>query len=459
MGRDRSTKMRCLVSDDTGLIKVVNLDGKGKVVQTMGKQSKERRVASLCWAAPDESMVAAGCKDGVIRLWRPTDGSAAGELETGEEDLVSVRMITKSGVCTLVSAHKGGKCGAWRLDEDNEVDSCLFDVPGPVTVMDTSDINGTVLFGGKEREVDVWDLESRTKLWTARNVPHDNLDVRQPVWIKGANFFPDDPNKIAIATAYQQVRIYDIRVKGRRPVSNWKLAGDGYNKSTQFHSGTRAFTALSLLGKQGNNAFVGDTVGNVMLIDTRTGKLVRKLHGMTGSIVACAAHCAAPIGVVAARDRWVRAFDLQRKRVLTRVYLKQIPSGLLLSREPPKPKEEIEAEEEAKLEIEAQAGGDDDISGDEKAPDEENEDGSEDEENEEGSEDEEVEDASESDEDEGEEDEDDSEDELDSDEEREAMAERQAKKQEAFSKSDLRKAGKKRAAAAQAGVRKKASKR
>merc|ERR1712166_1496359 len=79
MGRDRSTKMRCLVSDDTGLIKVVNLDGKGKVVQTMGKQSKERRVASLCWAAPDERMVAAGCKDGVIRLWRPTDGSAAGE--------------------------------------------------------------------------------------------------------------------------------------------------------------------------------------------------------------------------------------------------------------------------------------------------------------------------------------------------------------------------------------------
>ena len=141
--------MRCLVSDDTGLIKVVNLDGKGKVVQTMGQQSKERRVASLCWAAPDESMVAAGCKDGVIRLWRPADGSAAGEIETGEEDLVSVRMITRSGVCTLVSAHKGGKCGAWRLDEDNEVDSCLFDVPGPVTVMDTSVINGTVLFGGK----------------------------------------------------------------------------------------------------------------------------------------------------------------------------------------------------------------------------------------------------------------------------------------------------------------------
>ena len=65
-------------------------------------------------------------------------------------------------------------------------------------------------------------------------------------------------------------------------------------------AGTRAFTALSLLGKQGNNAFVGDTVGNVMLIDTRNGKLVRKLHGMTGSIVACAAHCAAPIGVVSA---------------------------------------------------------------------------------------------------------------------------------------------------------------
>ena len=234
--------MRCLVSDDTGLIKVVNLDGKGKVVQTMGQQSKERRVASLCWAAPDESMVAAGCKDGVIRLWRPAEGSAAGEIETGEEDLVSVRMITRSGVCTLVSAHKGGKCGAWRLDEDNEVDSCLFDVPGPVTVMDTSDINGTVLFGGKvtvsctwltpslgchllllqEREVDVWDLESRTKLWTARNVPHDYLDLKQPVWVKGASFFPDDPNKIAIATAYQQVP----RLAFAAHVLSWRAGSD-----------------------------------------------------------------------------------------------------------------------------------------------------------------------------------------------------------------------------------------
>jgi hypothetical protein len=65
-------------------------------------------------------------------------------------------------------------------------------------------------------------------------------------------------------------------------------------------SGARAYTALSLLGAKGNNAFVGDTVGNVMLIDTRNGRLVRKLHGMTGSIVTCTAHVAAPIGVVRA---------------------------------------------------------------------------------------------------------------------------------------------------------------
>jgi WD40 repeat protein len=140
--------MKCVVGDDTGLIKVVDLDA-GKVAKTMGQQSNTRRVVSLCWAAPDETLVAAGCNDGVVRLWHPVAGSAAGEIKTGETDLLGVRMVNQSGVRTLVTSHKGGKCGTWKLDEDNEPASCLFDVPGPISVMDTSDINGTVLFGGK----------------------------------------------------------------------------------------------------------------------------------------------------------------------------------------------------------------------------------------------------------------------------------------------------------------------
>ena len=85
--------------------------------------------------------------------------------------------------------------------------------------------------------MDVWDLETRKQLWAARNVPNDYLDLRVPVWIKAACFFPDDPQKIATATAYQELRIYDLRVKGRRPVHDWKVAGDGYTKSTNFASG------------------------------------------------------------------------------------------------------------------------------------------------------------------------------------------------------------------------------
>ena len=63
-------------------------------------------------------------------------------------------------------------------------------------------------------------------------------------------------------------------------------------------AGSRALTSISLLGKQGNNALIGDTVGNVLLVDTRSGKLVRKLHGTAGSVVAAVGHKAVPVGVV-----------------------------------------------------------------------------------------------------------------------------------------------------------------
>jgi hypothetical protein len=62
-------------------------------------------------------------------------------------------------------------------------------------------------YGGHENLVQYIDLETQTRVWDARNVPHDELDMRLPVWVKDLVFDPTDDRKIITSTHYHQVRI------------------------------------------------------------------------------------------------------------------------------------------------------------------------------------------------------------------------------------------------------------
>jgi ribosome biogenesis protein NSA1 len=52
------------------------------------------------------------------------------------------------------------------------------------------------------------------------------VDLRQPVWIKDLVFLSNDGCKLAVGTAYHQLRLYDIKKK-RRPIRQLRI-GDEY---------------------------------------------------------------------------------------------------------------------------------------------------------------------------------------------------------------------------------------
>lgn len=82
--------------------------------------------------------------------------------------------------------------------------------------------------GGDEKDLILWDINSVKAsekssieetvsvfdpVWKAKNVAHDNLDMRQPVWITDLQFLDPigDHNKIVVGTGYGQIRLYDIK--------------------------------------------------------------------------------------------------------------------------------------------------------------------------------------------------------------------------------------------------------
>jgi ribosome biogenesis protein NSA1 len=116
-----------------------------------------------------------------------------------------------------------GKVSLWSFTEDkntleietgkhlSKVQQCL----------DEKNIFAT---GGKENDLKIWNLNSTdptVPTFKARNVPHDFLDLRIPVWVQDLTFMPQSNELVGLCSRYGHVRFYDPKVDNKgRPVIN-----------------------------------------------------------------------------------------------------------------------------------------------------------------------------------------------------------------------------------------------
>lgn len=59
--------------------------------------------------------------------------------------------------------------------------------------------------GGVENKVKLFDLEKQKQIFLEKNLPHDWLNLRRPVWISDLNFLPET-QQIASVGRYGHVR-------------------------------------------------------------------------------------------------------------------------------------------------------------------------------------------------------------------------------------------------------------
>eukprot|EP01088_Endostelium_zonatum_P003916 TRINITY_DN1511_c0_g1_i1.p1 TRINITY_DN1511_c0_g1~~TRINITY_DN1511_c0_g1_i1.p1 ORF type:complete len:461 (-),score=171.16 TRINITY_DN1511_c0_g1_i1:364-1746(-) len=113
--------------------------------------------------------------------------------------------------------------------------------------------NSFLAYGGEENEFKLYDFATSKPKFTARNVKHDTVDLRQPVHVTDLTAISD--NEFVTVTKYRQIRLYDIRAQ-RRPVLSVVY-------------GNNPFTRVEHKGPGSKNIYVTDTMGKIFEFEMR----------------------------------------------------------------------------------------------------------------------------------------------------------------------------------------------
>jgi WD40 repeat protein/uncharacterized protein YciI len=182
--------LRVLTGDETGLLKLVELKKK-QVASKWGRQSRKNGVARMAWApsAEGRNTVASVSPAGVVELWDPVAGAHLGSVKNAGAD------------CVYLAAHGENlltctKTGTVRLFnpgcKDADAHSAqTFEVGGRVsTARLAPGGSGLLALGGRDHDLQLWDVATGKQVFQAANVGRDWLDRVVPVWVAALSFVP-----------------------------------------------------------------------------------------------------------------------------------------------------------------------------------------------------------------------------------------------------------------------------
>uniref|UniRef100_A0A8C6XGG8 WD repeat-containing protein 74 n=1 Tax=Naja naja TaxID=35670 RepID=A0A8C6XGG8_NAJNA len=303
------------VGSETGILKGINLQKKQATNYRMGETTLSRReaVTAMCWGDSYESEIFVGCFDGSVRLFSTEKGKfiESRECQGGEGPFCGLAVLDGS----LITCVESGLMKIWRDSSSENVEIQVG--PGVCRMRQHSQQRHRIATGGKENCLKIWDLhQPQEPVFRAKNVCHDWLDLRVPIWDRDMEFLPGS-EKIVTCTGHHQVRIYDPSCPQRRPV-------------LEVNFGEYPLTALSLTS-DANAVVVGSSHGDVAVIDLRQGRLVKCLKGFAGSVRAIRCHPTLPVVASCGLDRFLRVHNLQSQHLEHKVYLKSRLNCLLLA--------------------------------------------------------------------------------------------------------------------------------
>ncbi|TXG73713.1 hypothetical protein EZV62_002292 [Acer yangbiense] len=329
--------LRAITFDSLGLIKVVEARGERggapSVVERWGDPdaSKCVLVASIDDSKHDP-LLAVARKNGLIEIVNSLNGDLhvsipnVGDAGAQPEDdgIVGLHLFKRrrqeslSRSCTLLTCSTKGNASMRSIEVSNPAESTSVDsikswnVCGSGTVL-CSKVDGNekyALFGGKGVEVNVWDLEMCTKIWTAKAPPKNSLGIFTPTWFTSATFLStDDHRKFVAGTNSHQVRLYDTSAQ-RRPVMSFDFRE----------------TPIKAIAEEpeGYNIYIGNGSGDLASVDIRTGKLLGCFLGKcSGSIRSIARHPTLPVIASCGLDSYLRFWDIKTRQLLSAVFMKQ----------------------------------------------------------------------------------------------------------------------------------------
>eukprot|EP00298_Acanthocystis_sp_HF-20_P009144 c1812_g1_i1.p1 GENE.c1812_g1_i1~~c1812_g1_i1.p1 ORF type:complete len:369 (+),score=141.31 c1812_g1_i1:43-1107(+) len=333
--------MKAIVGDATGLLKSVILTPTpGKCEKKFGKQERNHGVKSLCWTSKTEESFLSLYESGEIM---EVDKDFL-KSKTIRSDCQKAFFVGSIDQTHCIWANETGEIEILEYFSDENQESISkekFKGGSPSCCADISFDKKSILIGGEENDATIWSFEEKPKkLFEARNVPHNFLNLRLPVYPTVLQFAPNSNTQFIAGSAYHTVRLYDTKV-GRRP-------------TIDFEAGENTITSIKW-AKNDMEIILGNGIGKLMRYDVRKKGLINCYKGVGGSVRSIAVHPACDIFICASLDRWLYQFDVysQSKKSSQRVYLKQqlncvLFSSHIQSTNVTKPEEEIVVKQKKK---------------------------------------------------------------------------------------------------------------
>ncbi|XP_028118600.1 WD repeat-containing protein 74 [Camellia sinensis] len=331
--------LRALTFDVLGLVKVIETSSKqgggvAKVVERWGDPDSSRCVlAASIDDSKSDPLLAVARKNGLIEVINPLNGDVrvsitnitSDDLLPEDNAIVGLHMLKKqrlelsSRSCTLLTCTTKGHASMRSVEIPKSPQDSISSVPptawnicatGNILCSKVDGNENHALFGGKGVEVNVWDLDTCTKIWNAKSPAKNSLGIFTPSWFTCATFLSkQDHRKFAAGTNSHQVRLYDISAQ-RRPVLSF-----------DFRESPIKAVAEDL---DGNTIYIGNGSGDLASVDLRTGKLLGCFLGKcSGSIRSIARHPELPVLASCGLDSYLRLWDVESRQLLSAVFLKQ----------------------------------------------------------------------------------------------------------------------------------------
>ncbi|KAI8799589.1 WD40-repeat-containing domain protein [Cladochytrium replicatum] len=382
-------KQKKMVEEDVEHCKVVSW---GRI-----DREREVTMMTLSKSATQPTIIVVGRKSGEVDVMSGTDGAVLANFRVftpakdkngrpvmnkmnEREHFVGLHhstltnelvTCTDTGFLRVHDCATGAEKGCVNLGQDQ---LCRMRVK-PQTSPD-----GGVVFatGGKDREVCVWDLDVVLKTesgekaeprWKAKNVRNDVLDLRVPVWNTDMAWMEGEGEKIVVCTGIHFIRVYDLKA-GKKPTLNIEV-GEHPLKYIALIPGTQEVvvtdtTGLLIQVDVGNTSKAGfpsthpkgtnrsridhadnpsattkpraaGTETSLYAVTGPHGAIRATFRGSAGAVrcvvVARAPHTSSVIVTGVGLDRFVRCFEVGKKKEAGRCYVKTRMNWVVVAEE------------------------------------------------------------------------------------------------------------------------------
>jgi len=321
----------CLyIGSETGILKRVDVEQKTwNNVNKVEKIDKEKEIVALCWNDSQETEICQALRNCSVEIL--SDGSVRKVLDlSGGEGIF--KGFDKIDDDYLTCTEKG----SMRLWSSNAEQKLEKSVGSNVCCMRINPVDQKhVATGGKENELKIWNLdELQQPIFTAKNPPHDWLNLRKPVWVLDAAFLPET-NHVVTSTSYHQIRVYDPAAQ-RRPVA-------------EISFGESPITTISCRSNK-QQIMIGNSQGHMALVDLRgKGHVVQQYKGSLGGVRQVLCDPSGDVVFSCGLDRFLRIHDVDSRELVNKFYLKSRLNCLLLQSHQSAVSQQVTSEDQSQL--------------------------------------------------------------------------------------------------------------